>query len=55
MSNPLINAHVIATGEKIQVYKHRDGTWIDYADCNTCYRLRELRLFDMNGEEIHNA
>lgn len=41
----LLNATVIATGEKVQVYKHKaTGNYINYKDCNTMYSPDELHF-----------
>ena len=42
--NPLINAIVIKTGKKVEVYSlSRDkDLYCDYADCKTVYNIMEL-------------
>lgn len=40
----LKQAKVIETGKTIEVYRHRDGVWVDYADCTTKYNDSELEL-----------
>ena len=41
----LKNAIVIATGEKVQVYKSSlRSTWINYLDCKTEYETKELKF-----------
>ena len=42
--NQLRKATVISTGKKIEVYKHRNGTWIDYANCETEYKKSEVQI-----------
>lgn len=45
MTQELKNAIIIATGEKVEVYKSSlRNTWIDYLDCNTEYGLHELKF-----------
>ena len=34
----------IPTGNKVIVYPHSDGGWIDSADCDTRYTIEEIRL-----------
>ena len=42
MKNPLFTATVKLTKEKIEVYRHYKGGWVDYSDCKTIYEPNEL-------------
>jgi len=44
MSNELLEATIIKTGAKIQVYRLKSGGFCNYADCNTRYKKEELRF-----------
>ena len=54
MHNPLFSAQIRETGERIQVYRHYTGIWIDYKDCSTGYISEQLILpkeaLEYNGE-----
>lgn len=42
--NKLLTATIKATGKRVEVYRHRSGSFIDFSDCNTEYQKSELKL-----------
>ena len=42
----LYNAEVIATGKRIEVYRHRTGTFIDYSDCGIEYFAKDIIILN---------
>ena len=42
MSKSLYDAKIRTTLKEVVVYKHRTGTFIDFADCRTEYHARDL-------------
>lgn len=41
-TNEVKKATIKASGEKIEVYRTKKGTWCNYADCKTEYTKDEL-------------
>lgn len=45
MATDVFTATVIATGEEVQVYKHKStGDWVLYSDCTTMYKDEQLKF-----------
>ena len=45
MATDVFTATVIATGEKVQVYKYKaTGDWVNYSGCTTMYTNDQLKF-----------
>ena len=42
----LYNAEIRATGKRVQIYRHRTGTFIDYEGCRTEYFDRDIIILN---------
>jgi hypothetical protein len=47
MSNPILKATVKETNQPIEVYRRKEGGFVDWSDCKTVYQKKEL-IFSKN-------